>query len=150
MYKLQMGLRRKALLQALQIVELQVNMDCGGCERKIRKALSQLQGVDNVEIDMSKQKVTVTGYIDRKKVIKAVRGCGKKAEVWPYPYDVQFTSYTERYYERQTFVSTYNYRKHGYNGSSHGYYQSPPYSTVVDDNLTDLFSDENPHSCRIM
>ncbi|GLJ41286.1 hypothetical protein SUGI_0854620 [Cryptomeria japonica] len=137
-------------MTALQIVEMQVNMDCGGCERKIRKAISQLRGVDSVEIDMAMQKVTVTGYIDRKKVIKAVRGCGKKAEVWPYPYNSEYISYTDRYYERPTFDSSYNYRKHGYNGSSHGYYQNPPYPTLVDDQVTDLFSDENPHACSIM
>ncbi|GLJ41291.1 hypothetical protein SUGI_0854690 [Cryptomeria japonica] len=100
---------------------MQVNMDCGGCENKIRKVLSQLQGVDNVEIDMGMQNVTVTGYIDRKKVVKAVRGCVKKAEVWPYPYDAEYTCYIDRYYETQMFDSSYNYRKHGYNGSSHGY-----------------------------
>ncbi|GLJ41288.1 hypothetical protein SUGI_0854650 [Cryptomeria japonica] len=137
-------------MKALQIVEMQVNMDCSGCERKIRKALSQLKGVDSVEIDMALQKVRVSGYIDQEKVIKTVRRCGKKAELWPYPYHTEYTCYTDRYYERPTFDSNYNYRKHGYNGSSHGYYQKAPYSTVVDDKLADLFSDENPHACRIM
>ncbi|KAH9325080.1 hypothetical protein KI387_005258, partial [Taxus chinensis] len=135
---------------ALQMVEMQVNMDCNGCQRKIRKALSHLRGIDNVEIDMELQKVSVSGYIDQKKVLNAVRKCGKKAELWAYPYDNEYNSYIDRYYEKETYRSSYNYRKHGYNGSSHGYFQNAPYSTLVNDKLSDMFTDENPHACTIM
>ncbi|ONK79243.1 uncharacterized protein A4U43_C01F4380 [Asparagus officinalis] len=44
-----------------------------GCEARIRKSLAKLRGVDTVDIDMPLQKVTVTGYADQKKVLKAVR-----------------------------------------------------------------------------
>ncbi|KFK34925.1 hypothetical protein AALP_AA5G211700 [Arabis alpina] len=57
---------------ALSVVELLVDMDCQGCEKKVRKAISKLDGVDTVEIDVDRQKVTVTGYVDRDEVLKMV------------------------------------------------------------------------------
>jgi hypothetical protein len=40
-------------------------------------------GVSTVEIDMNTQKVTVTGYVDRRKVLRAARRTGRAAEFWP-------------------------------------------------------------------
>ncbi|GLJ41283.1 hypothetical protein SUGI_0854590 [Cryptomeria japonica] len=134
----------------MTIVELQVNMDCSGCERKVRKALSNLKGIDSVDIDLSMQKVTVSGYIGAKKVLKAVRRSGKQAELWPYPYDSEHHPYTEQYFEKTTYNSSYNYYKHGYNGSTHGYFQAPSHSTIIDDKSSHLFSDDNPHACIVM
>ncbi|KAK9122533.1 hypothetical protein Sjap_012135 [Stephania japonica] len=53
---------------AIAIVELLVHMDCEGCKRRIRKAISKLEGVDSMDIDMDKQKVTVTGYVNQRQV----------------------------------------------------------------------------------
>ncbi|MCO5593923.1 hypothetical protein L7F22_047942 [Adiantum nelumboides] len=63
-------------------VELLVRMDCHGCEQKVRKQLAKLKGVDSVEIELSLNKVTVYGYVNRIKVLKAVRKTGKRAEFW--------------------------------------------------------------------
>lgn len=41
-------------------------------------------GIDSVEVDLPMEKVTVIGYVDRNKVLKAVRRAGKRAEFWPY------------------------------------------------------------------
>lgn len=48
----------------MTIVEMCVHMDCEGCEKKIRKALLKLRGVDEINIDMVRQKVTVTGWVE--------------------------------------------------------------------------------------
>ncbi|XVE88195.1 hypothetical protein DITRI_Ditri19aG0049300 [Diplodiscus trichospermus] len=138
---------------------MRVHMDCNGCAANIRKALEKLKGVDSVYIDMEKQKVTVMGWAaaDQKKMLKTVRKTGRRAELWPYPYNSESQFYYE-YCQRQPTItchatgrsSSYNYYKHGYDSHDHGYYQPPPYSTLVDVEASSIFSDENPHACSIM
>ncbi|KAK4757348.1 hypothetical protein SAY87_018649 [Trapa incisa] len=100
-------------------------------------------GVDSVEVDVDRQKVTVTGYVDRWQVLKAVRRAGRKAEFWPYPYDAEYYPYAAHYLDESTFdTTTYNYRHHGSNEGVHGYFPGRPYSTVSDDAVF-LFSDDN-------
>ncbi|KAI4371769.1 hypothetical protein MLD38_010081 [Melastoma candidum] len=67
------------------IVEMQVHMDCTGCENKIRKALQRVEGVDDVDIDMAMQKVTVTGWTDRDRVLQTVRKTGREGRVLAVP-----------------------------------------------------------------
>ncbi|KAK6146544.1 hypothetical protein DH2020_020413 [Rehmannia glutinosa] len=67
-----------------QTVELKVRMCCTGCERVVKEAIHKLRGVDSVEVDLEMEKVTVIGYADRNKVLKAVRRAGKRAEFWPH------------------------------------------------------------------
>ncbi|WJX25481.1 hypothetical protein P8452_14516 [Trifolium repens] len=135
---------------ALSIVELKVHMDCQGCEERIRRRISKLNGVDNLEIDMEKQKVTVTGYVDKKKVLRIVRRTGRKAEYWPFPYDSEYYPYASEYLDESTFTSSYNYYRHGFNESVHGYFPDQVYSTVPDETVF-LFSDDNVHApCTIM
>lgn len=108
-------------------------------------------GVDTVEIDMDKQKVTVTGYLDQRKVLKVVRrSTGRKAEFWPFPYDSQYYPYASQYLDESTHSSTYNYYMHGFNESVHGYFPDPAYSILVDDETSHLFSEDNVHACIIM
>lgn len=107
-------------------------------------------GVDSLEIDMDKQKVTVTGYIDERKVLKVVRRTGRKAELWPFPYDSEYYPYASRYLDESTYASSYNYYRHGYNESVHGYFPDQAYSTVPDQTVH-LFSDDNVHAyCNVM
>ncbi|EOY09867.1 PREDICTED: heavy metal-associated isoprenylated plant protein 21 [Theobroma cacao] len=135
---------------AMSIVELLVHMDCEGCEKRIRRAISKIDGVDSLEIDMDKQKVTVTGYIDERKVLKVVRRTGRKAELWPFPYDSEYYPYASRYLDESTYASSYNYYRHGYNESVHGYFPDQAYSTVPDQTVH-LFSDDNVHAyCNVM
>nr|DAD48272.1 TPA_asm: hypothetical protein HUJ06_018209 [Nelumbo nucifera] len=99
---------------------------------------------------MDKQKVTVTGYVDQRDVLKAVRRTGRKAEFWPYPYDAEYYPFASQYLDESTFQTTYNYYQHGHNESMHGYYPELPYSTIIDDHTATLFSDDNVHACTIM
>ncbi|KAJ7972008.1 Heavy metal-associated isoprenylated plant protein [Quillaja saponaria] len=135
---------------ALSIVELLVHMDCEGCQKRIQRAISKLDGVDSMEIDMDKQKVTVTGYVDKRKVLKVVRRTGRRAEYWPFPYDSEYYPYASQYLEESTYTTSYNYYCHGYNESVHGYFPDPAYSTVADQTVH-LFSEDNVHAyCSIM
>jgi hypothetical protein len=109
-------------------------------------------GVDDVEIDMGMQKVTVTGWAEQKKVLRAVRKTGRRAEVWQLPHNPELHFDANQYHcnGAVTFsgpqpTSSYNYYKHGYDiGHPHpnNYYQRPSHSTI--------FSDDNPNACSIM
>ncbi|KAJ8770406.1 hypothetical protein K2173_015020 [Erythroxylum novogranatense] len=141
---------KSQISNAMSIVELQVHMDCEGCEKRIRRAISKLEGVDSLEIDMGKQKVTVTGYVDHRKVLKVVRRTGRKAEFWPFPYDSEYYPYAAQYLDETTYASSHNYYRHGFNEPVHGYFPEQAYCTV-DDNTVHLFSEDNVHAyCSIM
>ncbi|KAM7271647.1 hypothetical protein ACFE04_030861 [Oxalis oulophora] len=142
--------RKSELSNAMSIVELLVHMDCEGCEKRIRRAISKIEGVDCIEIDMDKQKVTVTGYVNRRKVLKRVRRTGRRAEYWPFPYDSEYYPYAAQYLDESTYSTTYNYYVHGFNETSiRGYFPDQAYSTVSDETVH-LFSDDNVHACSIM
>ncbi|CAN6216659.1 unnamed protein product [Urochloa humidicola] len=67
---------------------MQVNIDCDGCEGKVRRALEKLEGVHSVSIDRMHGKVTVTGpVISQKKVLRAARRTGRLAVLWPPGYN---------------------------------------------------------------
>ncbi|MED6123505.1 hypothetical protein PIB30_117929 [Stylosanthes scabra] len=142
----------------MTIVEMCVHMDCPGCETKIKKALKKLPGVDEVDIDMKLQKVTVMGWAEQKKVLKAVRKTGRRAELWPYPYNPEYHAFTRQYYYNNNHTtmmssssSSYNYYHHGYtNADDFGYYRKPVAASMLSDNAMAMFSDENPHACSIM
>lgn len=116
-----------------------VHMDCEGCERKIRKALQKIEGVQEVEIDMERQKVTVTGWVNHDKVLKVVRKTGRKTVLWPYNTNYSngntYTNnqhYNNRHYHPalaqnntsydepnySSYTPSYNYYTHGYGGGS--------------------------------
>ncbi|XP_073158553.1 heavy metal-associated isoprenylated plant protein 45 isoform X2 [Henckelia pumila] len=111
--------------------------------------LHHRSGVDSLEIDMDMQKVTVTGYVDKRRVLKLVRRTGRKAEFWPFPYDSEYYPYAAQYLDESNFVSSYNYYTHGHNESVHGYFPDLPYQTI-DDMITYSFNEENVHACTIM
>ncbi|XP_010478269.1 PREDICTED: heavy metal-associated isoprenylated plant protein 21-like isoform X2 [Camelina sativa] len=144
------------------VVEMEVPMDCPGCENKVRKALEKITGVRDVHIDMKQQRVTVTGSADEKKVLKVARNVtGRDVCLWSCPYHPESNAYHDRYLKKKfrnrinmsengEKVSSYNYHKHGYHGHDHGYHQERPYSGLIDENASSMFSEENPHFCSIM
>lgn len=132
-------------------------------------------GVDSVDIDVAMQKVTVMGWANQHKVLKAVRKDGRMAELWPFPYNPEFHDYYAHYYGNGSYdylysdahtagenspvnypmaqpkpSSSYNYRMHGYNGHQHGYYQEAPYAAILDTDATSIFSDDNATGCSVM
>ncbi|KAA0064666.1 heavy metal-associated isoprenylated plant protein 44 [Cucumis sativus] len=65
----------------METVELKVEM-VGIHEKRLRKCLSKLKGVEKVEVDANSQKVAVSSYIHRNKILKAIRRSGLKADFW--------------------------------------------------------------------
>ncbi|KAH8494708.1 hypothetical protein Peur_060604 [Populus x canadensis] len=135
---------------SLQTVELKVRMCCAGCERVVKKAIYKLRGIDSVEVDLEMEKVTVVGYVDRNKVLKAARRAGKRAEFWPYP-DLPLYFTSANHYFKDTaseFKESYNYYKHGYNlADRHG---TIPVSHRGDDKVSNMFNDDNVNACCLM
>lgn len=120
-------------------------------------------GVDSIEIDMAMQKVTVTGWAEQKKVLKAVRKTGRRAELWSLPYNPEHQSGGDYFNVSQHRFngplthfnpqpsSYYNYYKHGYDSHDHGsHYRRLPQSTIFSHHTGSAFSDENPTACSIM
>lgn len=122
--------------------------------------------MDEVDIDMGLQKVTVTGWADQKKVLKTVRKTGRRAELWQFPFNPEMrnNNFTgdhrhshqnyggpSTYYSSQPSGSSYNYYKHGYDnhGDNRMHYYSGS-STVFGTRTGDAFSDENPRGCSVM
>ncbi|XP_021718168.1 heavy metal-associated isoprenylated plant protein 28-like [Chenopodium quinoa] len=149
--------------------EMRVHMCCPGCESKIKKTLDKMKGVDGVEIDMAMQKVTVNGIADQKKVLKAVRRTGRRAELWQFPYNPELRSFTHQYptqcqsngsigsgstsacgSTQAQPASSYNYFKHGYDGHEYHGYNPSLSSSFATGRTGDAFSDENPNGCFIM
>ncbi|MCO5603899.1 hypothetical protein L7F22_058053 [Adiantum nelumboides] len=149
-------------MQQSSMVEFLVRMDCRGCERTIRKALSKLKGVENVEVDFEQQKVTVIGFVDQMKVLKRIRKSGKAAEFWnPSQQENYLLDYV---YTPFAFQRTYNYHTHGFNSSGtfppHYYASSTYHHDYLSDedegpsmtsyNTSTMFSEDNPNACNIM
>eukprot|EP01018_Ginkgo_biloba_P037962 Gb_20922 [translate_table: standard] len=125
----------------MQTVELKVRMDCDGCERKVKNAVSSMSGVKSVDVNRKQQKVTVTGYVEPNKVLKKVKGTGKKAEIWPYvPYNLVYHPYAAQSYDKKAPA---------------GYVRNVEYNTMstpsrIDEQYTTLFSEDNTNACSIM
>ncbi|KAI3764903.1 hypothetical protein L2E82_14920 [Cichorium intybus] len=176
----------------LEIVEMMVYMDCHGCGKKVRRALENLDDddddsssssppppppppsssssssslcVDDIEIDMDLQKVTVTGYVEHEKVLKVVRKTGRRAELWLFPYYSQCFAFTKQYADLYTYhnhsvtyfqaeqpdtIYSHIYHVHGYNDHDHHTHQELPYTIVHGETTFVAFSDENVNACSIM
>eukprot|EP00252_Welwitschia_mirabilis_P007020 TRINITY_DN1802_c0_g1_i2.p2 TRINITY_DN1802_c0_g1~~TRINITY_DN1802_c0_g1_i2.p2 ORF type:complete len:133 (-),score=22.87 TRINITY_DN1802_c0_g1_i2:251-649(-) len=98
-------------------------------------------GVKTIDIDRKMHKVSVTGYVEPKKVLKKVKATGKRAEMWPYvPYNLVAEPYSAQTYDKKApagFV-----RKDSNNLVA----VNPP----PDEKYTAVFSEENPNACSVM
>lgn len=67
-----------------QVVELRVSIHCKGCEGKVRKHISRMEGVKSFNIDLASKKVTVIGDVTPLGVLTSVSKV-KNAQFWPFP-----------------------------------------------------------------
>ncbi|XP_066319564.1 heavy metal-associated isoprenylated plant protein 20-like isoform X1 [Miscanthus floridulus] len=153
--KKKMTLRRRLV----QTVELRVRMDCERCEREVKKALSGMRaaactaGVQHVEVNRLQQKVAVTGEVDPVAVLRRAQSTGKKAEPWPGPQN------TAGYYTPAAAalygIGAAQLQAHdGRWANPAGYYypyQVPVMEAAIGaEQITILFSDDNPNACSVM
>ncbi|CAM8881447.1 unnamed protein product [Rhodiola kirilowii] len=134
--------RRKNKRKPMQTVDIKVKMDCDGCERRVKHAVSTIKGVKTVDVNRKQSRVTVSGYVEPNKVLKRVKSTGKSADFWPYvPYNLVAYPYVSQAYDKKApsgFVKNV----------FHNTLPSP--ATASHERLTTLFSDENPHACSII
>ncbi|KAI5067159.1 hypothetical protein GOP47_0017687 [Adiantum capillus-veneris] len=68
----------------LETITLKAFIHCEGCRRKIRRIIRVLDDVEDVVVDSTTGKVTVTGSnLDVKIIMQRLQKYGKQAEVWP-------------------------------------------------------------------
>ncbi|KAI9071749.1 hypothetical protein K1719_032227 [Acacia pycnantha] len=67
-----------------QVVVLRVSLHCRGCEGKLRKHLSRMEGVTSFNIDFAAKKVTIVGDVTPLSVLASVSKV-KNAQFWPVP-----------------------------------------------------------------
>lgn len=68
-------------LEKPRVTEILVRMDCNGCVQKIKKALHGINGIYDMYIDFPQQKLTIIGWADPEKIVKAIRKCRKTATI---------------------------------------------------------------------
>ncbi|CAN8235625.1 unnamed protein product [Cochlearia groenlandica] len=127
--------------KVMQTVYIKVKMDCDGCERRVKNAVTSMKGALSVEVNRKIHKVTVSGYVEPKKVLKRIKKTGKIAEIWPYvPYDMVAYPYAVGVYDKKAPT--------GYVRKS----TEPLQGGACNDDMMimTLFSDENPNACTVM
>ncbi|KAK4388408.1 Heavy metal-associated isoprenylated plant protein 23 [Sesamum angolense] len=62
-----------------RITEIKVRMDCNGCVHKIKKALHGITGIYDLYVDFPQQKITIVGWADPAKIVKAIKKTRKTA-----------------------------------------------------------------------
>ncbi|KAL6321612.1 hypothetical protein AAG906_025444 [Vitis piasezkii] len=136
----------------MSMVEVRVpNLDCEGCASKLKKALFKLKGVEEVDIEMEMQKITVRGYlVEEKKVLKAIKRAGKAVEPWPFPGYSHFASFYK--YPSHIVNHYYETSGNGVNSNVHTFFQTLPFTPSPWPPMRPSlpFSDENVHACTIM
>jgi len=102
--------------------------------------------VSSIDIDPKQHKLTVTGYVDPKRVLNRVRRKTRKpAELWPYvPYDTVDHPYAAGTYDRRAPA--------GYvrNAAENPNMASLARASSRETRYTTAFSDENANSCVVM
>ncbi|CAL0303350.1 unnamed protein product [Lupinus luteus] len=130
----------------MQTVEIKVKMDCDGCERRVRNAVTSLKGVKTVEVERIKSRVVVSGYVDPNKVLKRIKSTGKtRAKFWPYvEQHLVYYPYATEAYARKA--------PSGYVRNVVQAFPAAPSSNdaPAEENFVSLFSDDNVYACSIM
>lgn len=131
-------LRKK---RPLQTVNIKIKMDCEGCERRVKSAAKSIRGVTSVAVTPKMSKLTVTGYVEPRKVLERVKSStGKSAEMWPYvPYSLATYPYVGGAYDKKAPA---------------GFIRSAPQAmadpSAPEVQYMNMFNDENVNACSVM
>lgn len=119
-----------------------------------------------MEVNRLQQKVTVTGEVDPLAVLRRAQSTGKKAEPWPHHNAAAATGAgAGGYYYAPAAVALYGIgaaqlqaHEGGRWANPAGYYYHHPPARSVEasaaiigaDQITNLFSEDNPNACSLM
>ncbi|MBA0692609.1 hypothetical protein Goari_010158, partial [Gossypium aridum] len=66
----------------IEVVSLKMNIHCEGCANDIKKSIEKMKGILNVEADMKKSMVTITGSLGASNIAETIRRrLGKHVEI---------------------------------------------------------------------
>ncbi|WCJ25270.1 Heavy metal transport/detoxification superfamily protein [Euphorbia peplus] len=129
----------------MQTVEIKVKMDCDGCERRVKNAVTNMKGVKSVEVNRKQSRVVVSGYVDANKVLKRVKSTGKRAEFWPYiPQHLVYYPHAAGAYDKRAPAGYVRNVAQAYPSSSSAVAAAP------EEKFVSFFSDDNVNACSIM
>ncbi|XP_062217572.1 heavy metal-associated isoprenylated plant protein 23-like [Phragmites australis] len=140
--------KKKMQRRQVQAVELRVRMDCERCEREVKKALSSMRGVQHVEVNRLQQKVTITGEVDPHAVLRRAQSTGKKAEPWPQNPPAAVALYGIGVAQLQAHDN--RWAPAPAPASACYYYPRSVEAGIGAEQITNLFSDDNPNACSVM
>ncbi len=66
----------------MQTLEMRVPLCCEKCINKVKKALYQVEGVEDVVCDQTEQKVTITGNVNSEAALRRVKRVKKNSIYW--------------------------------------------------------------------
>ncbi|GER50658.1 heavy metal transport/detoxification superfamily protein, partial [Striga asiatica] len=96
--------------------------------------------VRSVDVNRKQHRLTVSGFVEAKKVLKRVKRTGKRAELWPYiPYNLVQHPYVAQAYD-----------KRAPSGFVRNVTQAVLMPNSDEERMTYLFSDDNTNACSIM
>jgi len=65
-----------------ETVVLKVAMSCKGCVGAVQRAIGKLDGVENYDINLEEQKVTIKGNVKPDVVLDRIAKTGKATSFW--------------------------------------------------------------------
>ncbi|KAG7580448.1 Heavy metal-associated domain superfamily [Arabidopsis suecica] len=132
--------QKKESAPEIKTAILKMNMHCEGCVHEIKRGIEKIKGIQSVEPDRSKSTVVVRGVMDPPKLVEKIKKkLGKHAEL--------LSQTTEKGKDNNN-----NNKNNHKNEDSDGnkIFSYPPQYSSQHAYPSQIFSDENVHSCSIM
>ncbi|KAJ7542739.1 hypothetical protein O6H91_09G009400 [Diphasiastrum complanatum] len=133
----------------MELVEIRVPIRCEACERHIRKALSRMIGVESVDVDMEKHKVTVMGYVDPEKVLKKVKRTMKLAEIFSFGHKHHHHRFShDRYANHSLYSKHHEPQLHHSHHDTVDFWRndiSDPYADIASQSIYAPYEDTTHH-----
>ncbi|KAL1211449.1 Heavy metal-associated isoprenylated plant protein 8 [Cardamine amara subsp. amara] len=122
---------------------LKMNMHCEGCVHEIKRGIEKIKGVQTAEPDRSKSMVVVRGVMDPPILVdKIKKKLGKHAEL--------LSQSTEKSKDNKDKDSNNKNNNKNEDCDGNKIFSYPPQYSVQHVYPSQIFSDENVHSCSIM
>ncbi|EPS62435.1 chloroplast-targeted copper chaperone protein [Genlisea aurea] len=81
--------KRKNDEEVVVVLRVSLLCKCKGCEKKMKKHISKIQGVAYFDIDFAMKKVTVAGNVKPSEVLSSISKV-KNAQLWPQTAEEEF------------------------------------------------------------
>ncbi|KAK1305780.1 hypothetical protein QJS10_CPA10g00069 [Acorus calamus] len=82
----------------METVELKVDM-VAIHEKRLRRCLSKLKGIEKVEVEGRTEKVVVSGYVNKNRILRAIRRGRMKADFWSAQTEILLNAYASGSFE---------------------------------------------------